>query len=226
MFADSAAVCEITGLSSLLHPGRVIALARAAKAAGWTTTMSNDYPALVSELLTLLVRHEIPFVVVGGIALLQHVPGRNTEDIDLIISAPRLAEIEEFSVAERTELFAYGKFRDELRVDVLFAEHPVFDLVATQFSAPMQYQIGSLRTATIEGLILLKLFALPSLYRNFDHDRIAIYEADIMQLLARSRRDDNFFLELLAPHILETDRRELARILGDVRTRLARIKPA
>jgi hypothetical protein len=122
-------------------------------------------------------------------------------------------------------MFAYCNFRD-LGVDVLFAEHPVFELVAKNFSTLMKYEIRSLPTATVEGLILLKLFALPSLYRQYDFDWIAIYEADIMQLLQRSSRDDNFFLDLLAPHILESDRLELASILADVRRRLARIKKA
>lgn len=49
--------------------------------------MSADYPALVTDFLALLEGRWIPFVVVGGIALLQHVRGRNTEDIDLIISS-------------------------------------------------------------------------------------------------------------------------------------------
>jgi len=185
--------------------------------------MSADYPALVADFLALLEGRRIPFVVVGGIALLQHVRGRNTEDIDLIISAPRLGDIPELSIRERTEMFAYGHFSD-LRVDILFAEHPVFDLVAKKFTVPLDYHVGRLPTASVDGLILLKLFALPSLYRQFDYDRIAIYEADVTQLLSRSSREDSFFLDLLAPHLLESDRLELARILSDIRDRLRRMK--
>jgi hypothetical protein len=211
-------------MSSLLDPGRIIALAHGANPATWSIPMSTDYPALVSDLLALLEERQIPFVVVGGIALLQHVRGRNTGDIDLIVSAPRLAEIPDLRIRERTEMFAYGVFRDVLRVDILFAEHPVFDLVAREFSVPMDYHIGPLPTATVDGLILLKLFALPRLYRQFDFDRIAIYEADIMQLLSRSTRDDRFFVDILAPHILESDGIELGRVLSDIRGRLERIK--
>ena len=184
--------------------------------------MSADYSTLVADFLALLAGREVPFVVVGGIALLQHVQGRNTEDLDLIISAPRLKSIPELEISERTEMFAYGRFRD-LRVDILFAEHPIFHLVAEQFTVLMDYQVGSLPTATIDGLILLKLFALPSLYRQFNFDRIAIYEADITQLLSRSQRPDAFFLELLGPHVLDSDRQELSAILLDTRTRLRRM---
>jgi hypothetical protein len=185
--------------------------------------MSTDYPALVSEFLALLESRQIPFVIVGGIALLQHVRGRNTDDIDLILSAPRLDEIPELEIRERTDLFAYGRFRGELRVDIRFPEHPLFELVAKRFSAPADYDVGQLPTASIDGLVLLKLFALPSLYRQFDYDRVAIYEADLMQLLARSPRADGFFLETLAPYVMESDQAELATILAEIRTKLARL---
>lgn len=210
-------------MSALLHPGRIISLAHAARLAPAKSGMSTEYTADVSELLGLLQRRQIPFVVVGGIALLQHVRGRNTEDIDLIISAPKLQEIPELVVRERTEMFVLGEYRG-LRVDVLLAEHPVFNLVAREHSAPMAYAVGTLNTATVDGLILLKLFALPSLYRQFDLDRAAIYEADVMQLLSRSSRDDEFFLRSLAPHLLESDQKEIARILSETRERVQRMR--
>ena len=209
-------------MSALLHPGRVIALARGANPANWHDPMPTDYTALVTDFLALLQRRRIPFVVVGGIALLRHVAGRNTEDIDLILSAPSLAGIPELQVRERTEMFAYGQYQD-LRVDVLLAEHPLFERIAREFAAPMDYQVGELPTATIDGLVVLRLFALPRLYRQFDYDRVAIYEADVTQLLARSQRDDAFFLEILAPHLLDSDRQELAGILNDIRRRLRRM---
>jgi len=210
-------------MPTALHPGKIIALAHLANPATFGSRMSTDYPELVSSFLSLLRHREIPFVVVGGIALLQHVRGRNTDDIDLIISAPRLADIPELKIAERSDMFAYGSF-SELRVDILFAEHKVFKMVAADFSVDMQYQIGVLPTANIDGLILLKLFALPSLYRQFDFDRIAIYEADIMQLLHQSTQSDEFYLDLLADHISDSDLGELKKTLHDTRIRLKRIQ--
>lgn len=210
---------------TLLHPGRVIALAHSANPATWSRSMSTDYTALITDFLALLESRQIPFVVVGGIALLQHVHGRNTEDIDLIISAPRLDDIPELIIRERGDMFACGHFHG-LRVDVLFGEHPVFAHIAKRFTVLMDYQVGQLPTATIDGLILLKLFALPSLYRQFDFDRIAIYEADVTQLLSRSSQGDAFFLDALSPHMLDSDCLEIATILSDIRSRLQRMKRA
>jgi len=78
----------------------------------------------MNDFLLLMQQRNIPFVVVGGIALLQHVPGRNTEDLDIILAAPRLAEIPELEVTERNEMFAKASFHG-LRVDLRFCEHPL-----------------------------------------------------------------------------------------------------
>jgi len=210
-------------MPSTLHPGKIIALAQSTKPITIGRSMSANYPKLVSSFLSLLRDREIPFVVVGGIALLQHVRGRNTDDIDLIISAPHLADVPELAITERNDMFAYGFFHD-LRVDILFAEHKLFGTVAANFSSRMKYRIGSLTTANLDGLILLKLFALPSLYRQFDFDRIAIYEADIMQLLHQSTKDDRFYLDILTAHVPGSDLEELRKTLADTRARLKRIQ--
>jgi hypothetical protein len=160
---------------------------------------------------------------VGGIALLQHVSGRNTEDIDIILSAAELAGLPELEVQERDEVFAFCRY-GELRVDVLFTAHRLFQQVLERFSMPMDYHTGRDATATIEGLILLKLFALPSLSRQFDFDRVAIFEADVTQLLSRTQKPDDFFLTLLNPHLPASDQAEIAGVLKDIRARISRMR--
>ena len=102
--------------------------------------MSADYRSLVADFLSLLTSREVPFVIVGAIALLQHVKGRNTDHIDLIVSSPQLESIPEFG-----------------------------------------------------------------------------------QLLSRSEQPDAFFLHLLGPCLLDSDRQELSTILFEIRGRLRRI---
>jgi hypothetical protein len=165
---------ELKGESKAVMPaldiGRVIQLAKAAKAGNWSREMNGEYSRSMNDFLLLMQQRNIPFVVVGGIALLQHVPGRNTEDLDIIVAAPRLSDLPELEVIERNDMFAQTSFHG-LRVDLLFFEHPFFQRIDRDFSAELPYSVGALRTATIEGLTLLKLFALPSLYRQFDLDR-------------------------------------------------------
>ena len=42
----------------------------------------------VVELFTLLWERQTPYLLVGGIAMLRYVEGRNTADIDLLMSLP------------------------------------------------------------------------------------------------------------------------------------------
>jgi hypothetical protein len=44
----------------------------------------------VERLFTLLHERQIAYLLVGGIAMLQYVQGRNTEDIDLIMAVSDL----------------------------------------------------------------------------------------------------------------------------------------
>jgi hypothetical protein len=210
-------------MQEALDPARIIRFARGANPANWGAAVLPDYEDLVRRFMALLESRKAQFVVVGGIALLQHVSGRNTEDLDLILSAAELAEVPELEVQERNELFAYCRF-GELRVDVLFTEHRLFRLVVERFSAPMDYHTGRYPTATVEGLILLKLFALPSLYRQFDFDRAAIYEADVTQLLSRTEQTDEFFLDILRLHLPASDQTEIAGVLKDIRGRISRMR--
>ena len=49
----------------------------------------------------------------------------------------------------------------------------------------------------VEGLLLLKLFALPSLYRQGKIDRVELYEHDVAMLMRHSCQDCQRFLSIL-----------------------------
>ena len=50
----------------------------------------DDILPTVAELFTLFKQRKVRPVLVGGIALLQYIQGRNTEDIDLIVAVSSL----------------------------------------------------------------------------------------------------------------------------------------
>jgi hypothetical protein len=129
----------------------------------------------VRRLFSALCERQIDYVVVGGIALLQYVPGRNTEAIDLILSTPSLARLPELLIEDRNLSFARGKFGN-LRVDLLLAEDPVFHKIRNERTTIQHLLEQDIRCATIEGSILLKLYALPSIYRQGDFARVSLYE--------------------------------------------------
>jgi hypothetical protein len=71
-------------------------------------------------------------------------------------------------------------------------------------------------------MILLKLFALPSLYRQFDWARIHAYEGDIKTLLALHKPTMEPLFALLEKHILPTELKELGKIVSEEQQRVAK----
>lgn len=79
-----------------------------------------DFPLheQVQRLFTLLNNRGIRYLLVGGVALLRYVDGRNTEDLDLILSVESLKQVPELSIVDQNTNFARARF-DGLRVDLL-----------------------------------------------------------------------------------------------------------
>jgi hypothetical protein len=69
--------------------------------------------------------------------------------------------------------------------------------------------------ATVEGLIILKLYALPSLYRQFDMDRAALYENDITMLIAKFSPHLEPLLALASHDLEPGDKSELTKIVSE-----------
>ena len=80
----------------------------------------------VSSFFSLLRGRQIDYVLVGDIALLQYVEGRNTEDIDLIMALSALERLPELKLESRDVDFARSRFGD-LRVDSLLSSNRLFD---------------------------------------------------------------------------------------------------
>jgi len=173
------------------------------------------------QFIKSLESEKIPHVLVGGLALLQYVDGRNTRDIDLIIALVDLARLPGFVLEEKNEWFATGT-SGPLRVDLLFTDNPLFAQVWELHSEERTFLNVRLRCATPQGIILLKLFALPSLYRQGNIDRAALYETDILQLLHHQPIAAEVLLTALAPHLMPSDINSLREVLADIQTRLMR----
>jgi hypothetical protein len=77
------------------------------------------------------------------------------------------------------------------------------------------------RCASPQGLILLKLYALPSLYRQGQIARAKIYEGDVGSLLAAfPETDTEKLLQVLSQHdVSNSDVDELRKIIAEQRPR-------
>jgi len=179
----------------------------------------------VERLFDLLDARKADFVLVGGIALLTYVEGRNTQDIDLILASPSLAKLPEIKIESQDLYFARGKFGD-LQIDILLTKNPLFEKVAKSYSAEKQFLDRKIRCATVDGLILLKLFALPSLYRQGSFERVGIYENDIATLIHAFNIETESLLTELKKYLNETDMTEARSILADIERRIQRFRNA
>jgi hypothetical protein len=180
-------------------------------------------PQDAMELFRLLHERRVNYLLVGGMAMLTYVQGRNTKDVDLLMSVAALEQLPELTIEDRKDFFARGKFRS-IQVDLLLTANPLFKIILERFATRHPFEELSVPTATVEGMIVLKLFALPSLYRQMDMDRAAIYEADIKMLLARHKPEVISLFKVLEPYIPQTDLKELQKIVSEEQQRVTRSK--
>jgi hypothetical protein len=177
----------------------------------------------VAQLFTLLHEQQVDYLLVGGIAMLQYVEGRNTEDIDLIIALSALQKLPDIIVTEQDNDFARGTFGD-VQIDFLLTSNPLFATVQRHYATLRSFRERDIACATVEGLLLLKLYALPSLYRQGNFARVGLYENDIATLIHDYRPDLTPLFEELAGHLSASDVRSLRDIVSEIHQRIERFQ--
>lgn len=177
----------------------------------------------VSRFFSLLRERQIDYVLVGGIALLQYVEGRNTEDIDLIMALSALERLPELQLESRDAVFVRSRF-GELRVDVLLTSNPLFDDVCKHYTTSRRFVEQEIPCATVEGLILLKLNAVPSLYRQGNFTRVGLYENDIATLMHTHKPNVEPLLDELKGHLDHNDMAQIEQIVGEIQERIKRFE--
>ena len=206
-----------------VYIGKVIQNAVVFNVQNWQGQPMNSDHLLhnVARLFTLLEERKIDYLLVGGIALLQYVEGRNTEDIDLIMALASLKKLPEIKITGRDNNFARGRF-DELQIDILLTRNRLFEKVRQGYATRQHFVERDIPCATVEGLLLLKLYALPSLYRQGNFARVGLYENDIATLMFSYRPNLELLFNELAQHLSETDLTAIQQIVTEIEQRLDR----
>ena len=210
-------------ISPRVHIGEVVRNAIVFKPGNYHSVKSDLLIETVAQFFSLLRDRQIEYVLVGGIALLQYVEGRNTEDIDLIMGVSSLERLPEVLVETRDEDFARAKFGD-LKVDVLLTSNPLFAQVRQRYTTTQSFVEQDIPCATVEGLILLKLYALPSLHRQGNFTRVGLYENDVATLLHSYKPPIDPLLDELSLYLSESDAAQVKQILGEIRQRISRFE--
>jgi len=180
-------------------------------------------PAAVSRLFEILAERNVAYVVVGGIAMLQYVEGRNTKDIDLIVDAASLESLPELRVTGRGDGFVRATF-DALQLDFRLTENRLFDRVRRDFVTERKFGARTVAVASVEGLILLKLYALPSVYRQGSLTRVGLYESDVFTLIGEYRPKVEPLFAILSEHLSATDLTEVRRVVGEIEQKIQRVE--
>jgi len=206
-----------------VHIGNVIRNAVAFNFKNWRGGTMNADTLLqtVARLFAVLHERQIDYLLVGGVALLQYVEGRNTEDIDLIMALPSLKKLPEIQIASQDVNFARGKF-DELQIDILLTRNPLFEKVQRKYATTQRFVERDIPCATVEGLLLLKLYALPSQYRQGDFARVGIYENDIATLIHDYRPQLEPLFAELARHLSDSDLAAVRDVVAEIQQRIER----
>ncbi len=147
---------------STLQIGEVIYQAMVFDAKKWWGHNMNSDTLIqaVQNLFAVLEQRHINYVLVGGIALLHYVEGRNTQDIDLLMASSSLSKLPELEVSNQDLDFARAAYGD-LQIDILLTQNPLFRKVQAGYSQVEQFFDRQIPIATVEGLLLLKLMPCP-----------------------------------------------------------------
>ena len=86
----------------------------------------NQLLRTVDRLFEELDSSGVPYLLVGGIAMLTYVEGRNTEDIGLIMRRPDLLNFEQMMIAEESRDFVRANYQG-LQVDLLLTQNALLN---------------------------------------------------------------------------------------------------
>jgi hypothetical protein len=212
-------------IQSSVQIGNVIRNAVAFNIKNWLGGSMNSDSLIqsVQDLFSVLEQRKIDYVLVGGIALLHYVEGRNTQDLDLLMSFSSVEKLPELNISSQDMYFVRAKY-GELEIDILLTKNPLFKKVHSKYLTKQRFLDRNIPIATVDGLLLLKLYALPSLYRQGNFARVGLYENDIATLLHDYEPDVNTLLSELSNYVGESDFAEIKSIIADIQKRIKRFK--
>ena len=212
-------------IQSSTQIGNVIRNAVVFNIKNWPGGMMNSYSLIqsVQDFFTILEQRKIDYVLVGGVAILHYIEGRNTQDLDVLMAVSSLEKLPELKVSSQDLYFVRASY-NELQIDILLTQNPLFKKVHSQYSKVEKFLDRNIPLATVEGLLLLKLYALPSLYRQGNFARVGIYENDIATLLHDYQPNVASLLSELSQYVNESDLAEIKGVVSDIQKRIKRFK--
>jgi plasmid stabilization system protein ParE len=132
------------------------------------------FEKLISKLGRTLSKHEIPYMIIGGQAVLLYGSPRLTKDIDMTLGVPvdRLADMEEICRSEGLEILPENHedfvkdthvlpVKDQstgIRIDFIFSHTP-YEEQAIKRARRVTMGKGEAQFASVEDVIIHKIFS-------------------------------------------------------------------
>ena len=182
---------------------------------------ADTLPQTVARLFAILDERQFEYLLVGDVVLRRYIESRNTDCLELILSRPSLKKLPEIQIASEDADFARGKFA-ELQIDILLTRNRLFEKVQRKYATTQPFAERDIPCATVEGLLLLKLYALPSLYHQADFAQVGLYENDIATLIHDYRPELEALFAELGRHLSETDLAAVREVVAEIQQRIAR----
>jgi len=170
-----------------------------------------------------LKERRINYVLVGGIALLHYVEGRNTQDLDVLMALSSFKKLPELQITSQDPYVVRANY-GELQIDILLTKNPLFKKVHKEYATVQSFLDRNIPLASVEGLLLLKLYALPSLYRQGNFARVGLYENDIATLLHYYQPDVPSLLNEISKYLSQTDFEKIKNVMSDIQYRIKRFR--
>ena len=140
------------------------------------------------------------------------------------MALPDLAKVPVIEVkSQDNPYFVRGVF-EGLRIDILLTKNPLFRLVQQKYTAKQSFLKREISIATVDGLLLLKLYALPSLYRQGSFVRVSVYENDVASLMYAYRPNMEAIVKTLSKYVGEGDIISIREIIEEVEHRIQRFQ--
>ena len=111
-----------------------------------------------------------------------------------------------------------------LQIDFLLTRNPLFAYVQRTYATTQRFLEQDITSATVHGLMLLKLYALPSLYRQGNFARVGLYENDLATLMYYHTPDLPTIALELARFLSADDLAAIQAIIADIQQRIARFQ--
>ena len=92
--------------------GKVIRNAVVFNVKNWDGGIMNSDSLIqsVQDFFTVLEERKIDYVLVGGIAILHYVEGRNTQDLDILMALSSLEKLPELKISEQDKNFVRATY--------------------------------------------------------------------------------------------------------------------